>query len=898
MQMNESIAEVAFKLLSPLRVRGGLVGATAEQRRDVATAACALATWSAAEMPNQMLLRLSAELVLDTIDVDVDAGVNALEVMLSDKLVAELGYVVVPTMSKRAEPLITLAPQLLERLYEVAFFGHDKIEDGQANLGNSRILALTMSKRQLFDDAEGALVKLFPKFLAAQPEAGMRIVASVIERHVAENNARTADMKLTLKSLRGKHGERPPRRKVLPESFTLRGRIVRYQSDASSIWGDAGVYAGDSYRGLIDEWERWLLGRATAGENVTGHVEFMLGATGLAVIWNRILRVARKVPGSVDGLVELVTTPKLLLATDVRSEMAKLVAVVHAREEGAREAIETAVLKLPTLVDAEIHDTAARIRRAYASAIAEPATDALRKVKAAAAKDEQERRVRNARATAPSAWVDDDYDRASLREAGVPLDDPDAVALSKVVDEMRRVARAAREGDGPELDDAKAILELVDRVDEQLAETPALHSAQVDDARRTVGEALSIAAHSGGFDDEPQALKRLVRRALEHCARDDDGELNEGLHITEAGEAAEALMLLVRFDGVLDDEVLGRVKQLAKSPNENVRRSIALYANLIVETAPDAGWQLVAELSADASDLVLGAVVHALSQLARTHPRKVHEHLRTIVTVGHPEERTAERATALIAMLYVHHGVAVARETFDVLLKEFPSEKGVGIGRVGHEVRLAIESTFGEETPDVGAAQARAWELLTMLALRGRDLWDRMLLRFEDRTQPLSAEEKERVTTVVELVDYVASQLHYAAEASGRGVDGDARKEAKRKVFERAQRALTAVTPCALPRTAHSLVEMLIDVAEGAPRDVFLAMRDVVRAAKEHGYAHEEMGQDKVVAFVRRNLAEQRGLLQQDAACRAALEELLSIFAMSGFREAIHLTKELDGMFR
>ena len=896
MPMNPELAELTYNLLHPLRLPNGMDGATEEQRRDVADATRALAAWSQKERPNGVLFRLCAELTMDTIDVDVTAGVKALELILVDEVLKGHAYEVVPAMCKRAALLIGKAPDLLEKLCMCAFLPKEEVADGQAKIGSSQIAAFSMNTRQLFQDGPRALVPLFPAFLAAHPQHAMRIVAQAIDRYVEEKHVGRAELYRKL-------GETQEAR--TSDALTFRGKPVRFEADVSGSWGDARIYRDDEPRALLDHWERWLSGLATAGTDIGPHVDYMLSLTGLAVVWSRIIRVARQTPAAFGGILELCTAPVLLLGGDVRKELGKLVGLVHAQDASGRESIERALLGLPQSADAADHEWASRICQIYALEIAAPVLPELLAVKAAAVVKLPPRavRVRQGGDDDDDDEWETDYVRAHLRESGATLETPEDRAFADSVAALR--ASTARTREAINVPAVEGLLAKVKETRATLEAPGTLHDAQLADARRAVAEALFAASHSGGFDERPDIVAELATLSLKHCANADDGPLNEGFHTTEASEAAGALTLLCRHNGVLNDDVRAALRRLAMSPSESVRHHVALFVHFVARRDAELGWELIERLGSDVSTLVLGGLVHSLDHLARSSPDLAHAQLCRLLTPT-VVKGVADHATTLLAILFIHVAFKPASATLDDLLKEYPSERSAGLDRVGHHARKAIERTRGERNAAEVDVSRRAWDLVTRFALRARSLWDDAVARFDAYAgEPLPDEERERNGKIAELMDDVASQLYFGSGAFHSGPDklgpaleGSELIEFKRKYFERAQPALKALTAAIHPRTAHHLVQMLVELSDGEPRGVFLAVRDVVRAAKESGYGNEPMAHDQVIALVKRYLAEHRAMLQREPECREAMEEVLSVFVTSGFRSAILLAKDLDAVFR
>jgi hypothetical protein len=101
-----------------------------------------------------------------------------------------------------------------------------------------------------------------------------------------------------------------------------------------------------------------------------------------------------------------------------------------------------------------------------------------------------------------------------------------------------------------------------------------------------------------------------------------------------------------------------------------------------------------------------------------------------------------------------------------------------------------------------------------------------------------------------------------------------------------------------VPSIVHSVIETLDHLLPTNPQCAFTLIGRAIASGKADGYQYDSLAVDLMVKVVRRFLAEHRALLQQDAALRDVLLDVLDVFVQVGWPQAQDITYGLHDIFR
>lgn len=93
-------------------------------------------------------------------------------------------------LTGEVEKLISLDAQLVEDIYK-AIFSHSEESEEKTQIGSSRILGLTSTKKQDYEMVQYNLTEAFPKFLETAPENATRALLIALDNYVKKHHPTT-----------------------------------------------------------------------------------------------------------------------------------------------------------------------------------------------------------------------------------------------------------------------------------------------------------------------------------------------------------------------------------------------------------------------------------------------------------------------------------------------------------------------------------------------------------------------------------------------------------------------------------------------------------------------------------------------------------------------------------
>lgn len=860
--------------------------------------------WSHEPRDHRLIIH-ALQCVCRTFESDHAASAELIRRCIEPSHLAQFGYQEMPWLAREVKRLIPLDPRLVEEIYRAAF-AHEETSQEPTPLGQGLILPLVSNRQQDYQMALYELAEVFPQFLEHAPEEATGVLIDVMEIYVAKRHPPAS-------------GERDRE-----ETFDFNGHNARILADYSAVWDEGDTYRDDEPVKMLDAFQQYLeslAGRPEEIEKLRRLVRIIVSKNRLAVLWRRLLIAGTRFPETLGReILPLVCAVPVLTGFDTSYNAGEFLKVIFPiLEPEERQRIERVILGIPNAVSEDRREAAERMLNRLLGCLPEDyiVTEDARRLLV------ELKNRGDTPANEPPVYIETGWGKYSeeeyLREQGVPVE---AEANRRIQELERPVKEFANKhlNSVPNfsecmniLPNLKALLNALERAD-----ADGVHPKQRDYAWGTLAEACVRIARleTLSCDDELSTfVKDVLIRASSHSEPAPDPQHDARFDESPSWgspaariEAAKGLILLARHKPCADSEVLDAIQRLSEDPVPAVRYQIASHLNTLYRTAPELMWCIAERMSQqEQSRGVLQGFLVSLSRLAGAKPDHVVNLTKRIydrIREGSGAKKVREYCVSLFTDLYIWLDHVLCR---DVVMKIVCNPANYSDEAFYVLARLRKPLTYGPTSPpnpEADAIRQRALHLLQNLLQSAEEAWHSLEQRNLDT--PLNQwlqDDRDKAKTLWQLIDRIASEVYFAsgaydAKRQGVQVQVERPKPESERFYCEATSILDELAQIGHPSIAHHLLETLEFFVPINPRDVFLRIGAVVRAAQRWGYQYESLAADLIVRLIERYLADYRALLQEDKECREMLIEVLDVFVQAGWPSARRLAHRLEEIFR
>jgi len=497
---------------------------------------------------------------------------------------------------------------------------------------------------------------------------------------------------------------------------------------------------------------------------------------------------------------------------------------------------------------------------------------------------------------------------------GAAIKNPAENAINKIAKATKRYGTSNTAKDLPPLWKAiKGGERLIDKSD-----------VPEDDLRQVwgaLGEGFAVFVSSKAWtpeiDDAPSLaevlalLTRLVGNPLRKQSKTNRGSGNDAARVFAAEAAVYLGSRFLKEAPTLD----ATISTLLTDGNSNVRHMAVKVLFWLAKTEPERMWRFIDQVaSVDSNDQVLATLVaHSLVPLRKSSPEAVEKRLRAI-------DRRAEAlplgdnptVTKMIAQVATMMAVDDGREPARALVVEWAARQPIAAARLQEVIRTLRERFFHGylmETDPLFRSGARAESIGEMVARAAAQ----QVAEAKEKLSEMKSEGPQRDAIIANYkgaettLDTLVMQLYFgsgAYSASKKSSDATPpeivlnRPDQKISFLDRWTDVLKVVEDVATPRIAKRLLAIYEFLLPADPPRLFQRIAAFVTGpAKEELYQHEQLAAKDLVEFVRYMLADHRALFD-DPTQRDRLVAMLDLFAEAGWPEAMRLLWELPDLLR
>ena len=786
-------------------------------------------------------------------------------------------------------------------------FGHDVTDESKTWMGGSasRILPLTSTRRQDYQQARWQLNEALKSFLDVNPIGGTAAVVGAVRGLAAERRRSGEDWQK-------------------PIDINVHDRTVRVVDDRLSL-------------------QDWRLADTRQEKPLSAFAEFLqscppdafrnavtttFGLPANASVWARILGIAAVRNGVAEDLLwPLVSEPHFTALPGLaRDAVIFLAAAYDAQSLESRAAFEMTALAEHLFPEEREARWWRSVLRRFLSAVrrdqlATPGMLALRDEMEAAGDLTGNRPF----VSMEVGWGSrDNIVDSLLRSDGADLErspDREIRAASRKVGDS--VTLASENDTVASLTVLwRDVVGLVRILDDKAGENP--HAELVHSSWGAVCNGVERLAKSPAYAPDANGLPSLdsLLALIDRLSASPYPDISDkpsdlmgwGNWDVRVYAASSLVALAPRFGGDRPD-IVERMRTCLQDPTPTVRLQVAQALNVLWNVAHDQMWALVSELTENETHqgVLSFFIAGPMWPLSRENPQhcatllsKLLEREWSATTGGAQvrDDRDAEASANLAAFLYVAHDQPAAWRWIETWAADLRRGE-IYLNPMLHGLREVFFSPYGAAPKGNEVAMTRrARRLLDVIVNSASSAL------VEARPYLLGTPSDSAVATwrplyvaADNLIDQVCNQLYFGSGAFRSKGEGESRPGLqtaadKQRFLADYATPLDAIAKHAQARTVHNLFALLSYLVEGDPTGVFERISKILLGpAAADGYQFEALGLDSLVKLVRRYLADHRDIFE-DPNRRQTLVKVLEVFSSAGWPEALKLLFELPDLLR
>jgi hypothetical protein len=837
--------------------------------------------------------------VMDLFAIDPAASGEALRRLISPDDVHQHGAQQGHWIARKLPLLFDPDPRLAADIF-IAFFGYNERSEEKTSMGGSRILAMTSTRRQDYQQAHWQLAQHFSRFLEEHFELCKPIILSAVNNVIeSEHNPRTKENAI---------------------SYVIEGVEHRVLADYSSIWDSSGV-RGEALN-IADAYFRKLEERVKSSSRIDlarrTATEFLRDAQ-YAYFVRKILKVAQNTgPALVDVVYPLLSSSTALWSIDLSSLIGDALNTNYvALDDRRRRDVELRILGLAEGEAGERQQALASVRDRLLGCIP---VDQL------VLRESRRRVIEMSEVGGPpanrppfvshgvrvSSYSADDR----LRESGIPIDEKPNADLREKANRLWTFASKFT-NERPSESDVLKIEKDIDEVEGILSSgLEGVHKEIASSAEAQLIAACAAAVKVNAFncsDRLGQKLRQILFRGLdnpepeyapEYDSQWDKGPSGWGAPVQRI-EASAGVGSLLSHRSCVDDALLERVRRAIVDPVPAVRFQIVTRLLPLYDKDIDALWSILTTLIREEprTGVLSGALYSVINPLAGRYRAEVVGLVRQLLSrtdLANDGGEAFEWGHRIATSLYIWQGHEDAFALIRPRL-EGDSFRPAYADDCLRDIRDTL--SFSSDVPKASdaAVRKRAFNVMERII---RTVAARMNHMIEDiRVEARDADWDKTFQELARLVDHISNQIYFSSGAyDGTNSSNDTSRklaeDSRRQFWADSQTAIRLLSDVAIPSAAHHLIETLESFIPFEPIEVFHAIAAVVRSAKSWGYQYESMAVDLLVKVTEYYIAEHRMELQKDLQSREELIDILETFVEAGWPSARRLSYRLEEIFR
>jgi hypothetical protein len=818
--------------------------------------------------------------------------------------VAQYGYEELPWIARQLGAVLAVDASFVEAVY-CASFGHEETSAEPVQMGSSRLLALTSTRKQDFEGARWELGRFFAKFMSFDPVHATSTLITCVDSYV-KNDRRISGLTAANSSA---------------QEFELLGTNARIAQDYSSIWDREVVSHKDDIVVMLDVFGGYLkdlMAGESGGTVLQRLISLVASQNRWAAIWRRIIWAATEDPGGLGiKLKDFAFAKPILSGIDTAWAAGEFLRAVYPILNGSdKKRAEEAILGIVPREGAQDSHQALEYQRDQLlgclprdQLVLEGSIKVVDALESTGAVPANVPPFQMAISSAPFG------EKEYLAEEGVQVDSEQNRRVQELEIPIRDFASKYMNAEPPQ-DEVQKLSGPLGLLWRELlfAEASGVDPRQSDYAWGVIAEACSRILTMRVIDCAETSYSlamEVLLAASSHRVPEPDPETDTRFDEMQSwgGPAAriEAASGLVRFcahHACATEGVLKAVERLSSDPVPAVRFQVAFHLNALFESRTELMWELAERFARMESSrgVLHGLLAGCFQPLARVEPDRIALLIQTILdrtTDGPGSGRLREVAMETLSGLFLWRGIDLAARRIESVVDTIPIDAD-NARYVLAPVRRALTHGPVEKPDPVSAAvRARAFQIVRRLltsALTTLENLEKQGTPFNTWSEPNQVLARK----ASEVVDFIGREIYFASGEFKKDRDGEEipSQASRERFYNEAKECMDLLCTCGIPSVAHHLLETLESMIMFDQRAVFLQIGRVIEGGKRGGYQYESMAAELAVRMVERYIAEYRPLLETDDECRGVLITILDTFISAGWPVALRLSYRLQDIFR
>ncbi|OPX42367.1 hypothetical protein CLHUN_37860 [Ruminiclostridium hungatei] len=793
---------------------------------------------------------------------------------------------------------------LVEDIYK-AIFTFNETSEEKTQIGGSRIIAMTSTRKQDKEMLNFALADQFSRFLEIGPINAFRVLIVALSDYVNEEHHPSTES----------------------ETFEFYGIPAQIRSDYSHIWDDGNTYYHDEPLKMLDEVEKYLI----SGAQKEGFISLLrdiimvvASENSFAVLWKRLLQCGIKEPSIIGLELKSLAWTKAILECDDTTIAAGnfITAIYEFLSEKERGFIEKSIVTLTKDVPNNELKYREIERNRLLGCIPEQLIisqsvrlilDELKKNDSIPPNEPKFKMT----SISGQPYGEEEY----LADKGVPVEKEGNKSIRTIEQPIYEFSREFLNA-SPSMEAIQAIFPNIKQLHEVLsiANTNDVHQLQLDYAWGTLAEACARIASSKQLADNLD-IAGFTKAVLLQAATNPDPihEPKNDKHFDESPswgspapriDAARGLMLLACYPTCVDKKLKKTIISLSKDKVPAVRYQIDTHLVTLYNTAPAAMWDIIEDAceNEQSKGVLNGLLSGTLYNIAGGNADRVSKLVGKIfsrIIDGPGADSVRQTCVIIFLKLYLWQDNDFCRNIITKMIENLGDYLKEIRSLVVHTRELLTLGLVNPSNSEQDAVRKRAFIIVEKSLGAALNKFNSIKESKFKAEIELSQDEEEEYKLLAQLIDTIGTDIYFASGAYDESLKKDEQNrkvlsaDVKERFLLEADNLLNCLSRFGVfPSTTHYLLETFEAYIPVNPVEIFMRIGVLLTSSQEGGYQYESLAADLFVKIIERYFAEYSWVFREKKECQRTLFEILDIFVNAGWPSARRLTYRLEEIYR
>ncbi len=371
--------------------------------------------------------------------------------------------------------------------------------------------------------------------------------------------------------------------------------------------------------------------------------------------------------------------------------------------------------------------------------------------------------------------------------------------------------------------------------------------------------------------------------------------------------AARGLHQLVVRQKQTDAALLDEIEQLSKDSVRSIRAEVAYFLAHLSAVDAERAWRIARHLAQqEESATVLTRLLRSLQYLIRIDQDTGVDLMlnifeRAVTMPGSLRSSIIEWCAHVALVPWLNKEDRRVRPILDYIVGHLEESSDAVFQVIGSLREGLIEGPVEPTNPLQDRWRHLAFQLLMQFAESAISTLALLSDRHRVKKSRKAREELEGATRAVAgIVGKLGTEIYFASDA----YDVEHKRKpspgssVKKRYLTEAKPLIVVLSKTGFAPVTHHIVQTLAFLADAAPEEVFLLLRQVIQDGTRGGYEQDSLAVKEIVNIVERYFAQYQHVFRGAPEYQEALIEVLDVFVRAGWPEARRLTYRFQEVFR